>query len=208
MARSWRMPSKSSTMRRAQPSTRSPSGCQPVVALAAHHDWHAEFVLELADAARERRLRDKTRLGGAGEVLFPREGDQVTQLPDIHAVPPVAEGSWTMGSRKTASVQPLLLGAPRTRPATERGSGRVARTASQVRNARIIATLVIGYARILMGIFTVVARGAHLPCEIGVARRLPDGLSCAICVLSLLTSCYGTSGCLASSKRRALSLLF
>ena len=64
-------------------------GGQPVEALAALDDRDAQLLFELADAARERRLRDVAGLRGAREVLLPRERDQVLQLADVHAQPSV-----------------------------------------------------------------------------------------------------------------------
>jgi hypothetical protein len=57
---------------------------QPVEALATFDDRHTEFLFELTDAARERRLRHVTGLRGAREVFLARERDQILQLADVH----------------------------------------------------------------------------------------------------------------------------
>ena len=53
-------------------------------ALAALDDGHAQLLLELPDAARQRGLRHVAGLGRAREVLFAREGDEVLELADVH----------------------------------------------------------------------------------------------------------------------------
>jgi hypothetical protein len=55
-------------------------------ALPALDDRHAELLLELPDAARQRGLRHVAGLGRAGEVLLAGEGDEVLELTDIHGV--------------------------------------------------------------------------------------------------------------------------
>src|SRR5262245_25354810 len=45
----------------------------------------AELVLELADAAAERRLRDVEHLGGARDVARLRDGDEIAHLAEAHA---------------------------------------------------------------------------------------------------------------------------
>src|SRR5690606_12994440 len=59
---------------------------QAVEALAARHDGHAQFLLELPDSPRQRGLGDAAFARGAREVLLPREGNQVLQLTDVHGV--------------------------------------------------------------------------------------------------------------------------
>jgi hypothetical protein len=59
-------------------------GGQADVALAALHDGNAQLLLQLADAARERGLRDVAGLGRAGEMLFARKGSEILELTDIH----------------------------------------------------------------------------------------------------------------------------
>ena len=44
----------------------------------------AELVFELLDRQRERRLRGKDRLGGAGEAAMLRNGKEVADLAEIH----------------------------------------------------------------------------------------------------------------------------
>ena len=60
---------------------------KPMKSLAALDDRHSQFLLELADAAGERRLRDIASLGGPGEVLFPGESSQVDKLSYVHRTP-------------------------------------------------------------------------------------------------------------------------
>jgi hypothetical protein len=57
---------------------------EPIEAPPALDDRHVELVLQLADRRRERGLADMAGLGGAPEVPFPGEGDEVLQLPDQH----------------------------------------------------------------------------------------------------------------------------
>lgn len=44
----------------------------------------AELVFEAADLPAEGRLRDVEALGGAGDVLFFRDGDEVAELGEAH----------------------------------------------------------------------------------------------------------------------------
>ena len=53
--------------------------------LATLDDGHAELLLELPEAPRQRGLRHVTGLGRAREMLLAGEGDQILELTDIHA---------------------------------------------------------------------------------------------------------------------------
>ena len=55
-------------------------------ALAAPHERHAELGLELAQAGRERRLRDVAGARGAPEVALPLERDEVLELAREHGL--------------------------------------------------------------------------------------------------------------------------
>ncbi len=57
---------------------------QADIALAALDDGNAELLLELADAARQRRLGDAAGLGGAGEMLLAGQRREILQLPNVH----------------------------------------------------------------------------------------------------------------------------
>lgn len=59
-------------------------GRQPVESVAALDDGHAELLFELADAARQRRLRDMTRLRSAREVSLAGERHEILQLTNVH----------------------------------------------------------------------------------------------------------------------------
>ena len=52
---------------------------------AAFEQLDVEFFLELLDGHAQGRLRNKTCLGGVSEMLFPRNGDDVSQLGQGHA---------------------------------------------------------------------------------------------------------------------------
>ena len=52
--------------------------------LAALDDGNTQLLLQLADAARQRGLRDVAGLRRAGEVLFTRERCEILELADIH----------------------------------------------------------------------------------------------------------------------------
>ena len=52
--------------------------------LAALEHLHAELVLQLADGQGQRRLADEAALGGAAEVQFPGDGDDVAQRVEVH----------------------------------------------------------------------------------------------------------------------------
>src|SRR5215510_9776074 len=81
---SWRIARASPTMRRC---ARPFQGAfafrrQPDEARSALHQHHAEHLLELLEADRQRRLRYVTRLGGPAEMLFLRKCKQIFQLVD------------------------------------------------------------------------------------------------------------------------------
>ena len=59
-------------------------GRETVEALTALDDRHTKFLFELPDPAGERGLGHVTRLGGAREMLFPRQRDEILKLSDIH----------------------------------------------------------------------------------------------------------------------------
>ena len=48
--------------------------------LAAHHDGHAQFVLEPADGGRDGWLGDITARRGASEMALLGEGDEIVEL--------------------------------------------------------------------------------------------------------------------------------
>jgi hypothetical protein len=54
------------------------------LARRALDEGDAELVFELLDLRRQRRLADETRLGGVAEVLVLGEGDEVTQIAQVH----------------------------------------------------------------------------------------------------------------------------
>ena len=75
----------SPTMRRAQSSTRSPSGGEALEARAAVHQQHAHLLFELLHAGRQRRLGDAAGLGGAAEMLLAGQRQDEIELVD-HAI--------------------------------------------------------------------------------------------------------------------------
>ena len=83
---SSRMARLSPTMRRAQSSTRSPSGREILEPRAAIDQEHAETLLELLDAGRQRRLGHAAGFGGPAEMLFARQREQEFELID-HNLP-------------------------------------------------------------------------------------------------------------------------
>ena len=72
----------SPTMRRAQSSTRSPSGVKPWKREPRFTSSTPICVLELLDAGRQRRLGDAAGLGGAAEMLFAGQREEEFQLVD------------------------------------------------------------------------------------------------------------------------------
>ena len=52
---------------------------------AAREKWNAEFVLQIANLPADWRLRDVQSRGGAGDVLFLRDGDEISKVPEFHA---------------------------------------------------------------------------------------------------------------------------
>lgn len=65
---------------------RPPRGEQVDAPRRAGEQRRAELPLQLADAARERRLRDPQPARGAGDVLFFRDGDEIAKLVEAHPV--------------------------------------------------------------------------------------------------------------------------
>ncbi len=61
-------------------------GCEADEARAALHEQHAERLLELLDAGRERRLRDPAGVGGVTEMPLARQRHQVFQLVEHYRV--------------------------------------------------------------------------------------------------------------------------
>ena len=59
---------------------------EPLEALAAADERHAELGLELAQTRRERRLRDVARPRRAPEMTLALERDEVLELPREHVV--------------------------------------------------------------------------------------------------------------------------
>ena len=57
---------------------------QALEPVAALDHQHAQILLEMPQARRQRRLRHAARLGGAGEVPLAGEGHEVAELADVH----------------------------------------------------------------------------------------------------------------------------
>ncbi len=70
------------TIRRAQSSTRAPSGVSPWNRDAPEHELHAKLILELPDRRRQRGLRHPADLGRPAEVTFVGQRDEHFQLVD------------------------------------------------------------------------------------------------------------------------------
>src|SRR4029079_14449927 len=60
--------------------------CEPLEVLPAAHERHAELGLELAQACRERRLRDVAGTRRAPEMALTLERDEVLELPREHGL--------------------------------------------------------------------------------------------------------------------------
>ena len=73
-------------MRRAQSSTRSPSGVKPWKREPRFDQQHAHLLFELLHAGRERRLRHAAGLGGAAEMPFARQRQDEVELVDHRKV--------------------------------------------------------------------------------------------------------------------------
>ena len=75
---SWRIARASPTMRRAHSSVRSPAAVKPRKRLAVDQQ-HAQALLQLLDAGRERRLRGAAGGGGAAEMPCSGQRQQVSR---------------------------------------------------------------------------------------------------------------------------------
>ena len=106
---SSRMARVSPTMRRAQSSTRSPSGVKPWKREPRLHQQHAQLLLELLDAGRQRRLGDAAGLRRAAEMLLARQRQKEFELVDhrnILAFQRVTMYSDTAHAKPTAQSYP------------------------------------------------------------------------------------------------------
>jgi hypothetical protein len=77
--------------------------CHP--ARCAGEKGGAKLVFERADLAAERRLRDVKALGGATDVSFLRDGNEVADLREAHG----RSMSCTLGGGKSAARSKLPL---------------------------------------------------------------------------------------------------
>lgn len=58
-------------------------------AVGALEQARTDFLLQRLDLLAQRRLGDPQALGGAAEVQLLGDGDEIAQVPEFHAAPPI-----------------------------------------------------------------------------------------------------------------------
>ncbi len=76
--------STSRSTRCACATTAAPTGVRITCRFDALDQRHIQFVFELADLRRQRRLTDEARFGGAAEMQMLGQRDQIAQVAQIH----------------------------------------------------------------------------------------------------------------------------